>query len=144
MNTLKIKTIQFQPLSLFSDIVCLQFDNSSTIIDEMEGEDFFNLLLDTKANSVIVFPNNKGESISKQFLDAENAGLYYTYIEWKSFEGCFNVNAYGIDTIKRIGFHGSEITDSENVSDTDLKLISSILTPKNVFALLNEVLNLIK
>ena len=145
MDQIKINSVNINPLALISDIVQMQFDNSSTLIDEMDGEEFFYLLLDTKANCAVVFSSNEGASMSKRFLDAENAGIYETYIEWKSFEGCFNINAYGADVIeKRIGFQGSEITDSENVSESDISIVSTVLNPKNVFALVNEILNSIK
>ena len=144
MDKIKISTVVIEPLSLISNIVKLQFDNSSTIIDEMEGEEYFYLLLDTKSNSAIGFSNNVGESVSKQFLNVENAGFYNTYVEWKSFEGCFSISSYDSNTNSQISFHGSEIIDSENVSEADIKLISSILTPKNVFAIVNEIISAIK
>ncbi len=144
MEKIQIKSIQLSKISHISETITIRYDNSVNIIDEMGGEDFFYIELNTKENCAIKIKSDPELSLSMQFLLADYAGIYSTYVELKSFEGIFGISGTSANGDWSMEFHGQYLEESENIGDEDASLIEEVLNPMAVFEIANEVLNAVR
>jgi hypothetical protein len=144
MEKIQLKSVQLNNLSGLSEVITIKYDNSINIIEEMGGEDYFYIKVNTKQNCALKINNDPKFSLSKQFLLAEKAGIYSSYIELESFEGIFEVSADITDGKWSIEFQCGDVESSENIEESDINLIEKVLTPKVAFLIADEVLSALR
>lgn len=141
MKNIELKSVDLTTLKNLCEIIQIRFDNSNNIIQEMGGPDDFYIRVDTSKNSAIPFNENKDLSTMEQFTNANYAGIYGSYIEAQSFEGCFDI--YPIDEKQNwnLNFHGGFLeNESGDISEENKSKIIQYLGPIEVYNLANEVL----
>ena len=141
MKNIKLTTVDLKALVKVADKITIRLDNSTNIIDEMNGPEFFYINLNV-VNNTIEPVNDKDElSLLEQYTNADYAGIYETYIEWKSFEGMYSISSADNKNKWSLSFQGSEKMDeSGELREEERKLIIEILNPKSIYLIADEVL----
>jgi len=142
MNNIKLKSVDLSNLRDSVKIIEIKLDNSVNIIDEMGGPDYFYIRIDISNNTIIPTNDDKNLSLLEQFTNANYAGIYDTYIEFSSFEGCYSIYSIGEENEWNLDFHGSELEDeSGNINENLKEKILDTINPSSLFEIANEVLN---
>ena len=71
------------------------------------------------------------------YTNSKFSEIYYTYVEWESFEGCFSVTS--IDGSWECYFHGGLEEKIGELSDKNQKIIESEITPQTLYFFLQEL-----
>lgn len=141
MEKIQIKSIDFSGLSSLSEIIKITLSNSPNIVEELDAEEEFSITINIKNNSAVNQSEDSDLSLSKQFLAAENVGIYGAYSELKSWSGPYTVSGNNwsfelcSDTIEWI---------EGDLNENDAKLISEILTSDAVYSIVDEVLQVLR
>jgi len=139
---IEIKTIDLSPLKRIAQKISLQLDNSVNVIDEMNGPEYFYIQLDVVKNAAMPINTDETLSLLEQYTKADYAGIYETYIEWKSYEGMFCISSGDANRNWSLSFHGSEKQDETgDLKEEEKKLIAEILHPKSIYLITDEVLS---
>ena len=141
METIQIKSVNFNRLSSFSEIIKITLSNSPNIVEELDAEEEFSITINTKNNSAVNQSEDSDLSLSKQFLAAENVGIYGPYTELKSWPGPYTVS--GDNWSFELCSNTIEWIEGD-LNKNDAKLISNILTSDTVYSIVNEVLQVIR
>jgi len=139
---IEIKTIDLTSLKSVAETINIQLDNSVNVIDEMNGPEYFYIQLDVVKNAAMPINTDETLSLLEQYTKADYAGIYETYIEWKSFEGMFCISSGDANRNWSLSFHGSEKQDETgDLKEEEKKLIAEILHPKSIYFIADEVLS---
>jgi hypothetical protein len=139
--SIKLKSCNLKKLAGLASVIKLEVANSDFAWEEQGGEENYEIHIDTSTNEVHEVKPNNTKSKLYQFTGSQAVGLPEAYVEWQSFEGMFKVFSDEDDKNWYVSFHGSSISDSsDDISDDDIQLVSEVLSPKVVFAIIEEVL----
>jgi hypothetical protein len=141
MEKIQIKSVNLTGLSSLSEIIKITLSNSPDIVEEICGEEDFSITLNTKNNNAINPSKDSDLSLSKQFLAAENVGIYGPYTELKSWPGPYTVS--GDNWVFELCSNTIEWIEGD-LDENDAKLISDVLTSDAVYSIVNEVLKEIR
>jgi hypothetical protein len=139
--SIKLKSCNLKKLAGLSPVILLEVTNSDFAWEEKGGEENYEIRIYTSTNEVHEVKPNSEKSRLYQFTGSEAVGIPDAYADWKSFEGLFRVRSAEDDKNWYVSFHGSSIEDSsDDISEDDIQLVGEVLSPKVVFAIIEEVL----
>jgi hypothetical protein len=141
MNKIELKSVDLTNLIDICKIIEIRLANSGNIIDEMGGPEYFNIRINILQNAAIPIIKDENLSLLEQFTEANYAGIYESYIEWKSFEGSFSIYPIGDNLDWNLAFQGSYLEEEEgDFTEIDKNKIIESINPKSLYKIANEVL----
>jgi hypothetical protein len=139
---MKLKSCNLQQLASLAAVIKLKIANSDVAWEEQGGNENYEIQINTSTNEVSKVKPNSKESKLYQYTGSKAVGIPEAYVDWQSFEGMFDVRSAEDDKKWYVSYHGSSVEDSsDDLSEEDIELVSEVLSPKVVFAIIEEVLS---
>ncbi len=142
---IKLGSVNLSDLQDVSFILTISFANSVDLIDEAGAPENFYIRINTALNSAIRINEDDSLSLLEQYTDASSAGIYESYIEFKSFEGLYSISSNDENSDWSLDFHGNSLEDEYGeISEEQVEKIMEFLNPKSIFKIASEVLSACK